>query len=196
MTSEQFFFCCYNRSTIFFSGHVPCNLSFLYSNSFSEGEGGGLKLGLYVFYHNNNFDVIKIHSAKTITREYKKNHGSIYGVNKTIIWFQIHFLFFNFFFSHNVAHANFFLCPFGALQNFFFFFLQILPLPPPPPPPPRDNYNFLAEFPERFLAMFEILVALHIHSKSIGLQKPVLKCKCNTSIGFISQVRKSTLFLR
>ena len=34
------------------------------------------------------------------------------------------------FFFRNVACANFFLCPFGALQMFF---LQILPLPPSPP---------------------------------------------------------------
>ena len=55
------------------------------------GWGGDLKLGLYVFHHNNNFDLINIYSAKTRTQ---KNYGSIYGVNKTIIWFQIHFLFF------------------------------------------------------------------------------------------------------
>ena len=34
MTSEQFLFCCYNRSAIIFSGHVPCK--FFYSNFFSE----------------------------------------------------------------------------------------------------------------------------------------------------------------
>ena len=46
---------------------------FLYSNFFSEGEEGGLKLGLYVFHHNNNhFNLINIYSAKTITIEYKK----------------------------------------------------------------------------------------------------------------------------
>ena len=61
---------------------------------FRKWKGGGLKLGLYVFHHNNNFNLINIYSAKTITIEYKKNYGSIYGVNKTIIWFQIHFLFF------------------------------------------------------------------------------------------------------
>ena len=34
---------------------------------FSEGEGG-VKLGLYVFHHNNNnFNLINIYSAKTIT---------------------------------------------------------------------------------------------------------------------------------
>ena len=59
MISEQIFFCCYNRSAIFF-WHVPCNF-------FSEGEGGGgLKLGLYVFHHNNNFNLINIYSTKTI----------------------------------------------------------------------------------------------------------------------------------
>ena len=72
---------------------------FFYRDIFSEGEGGGggLKLGLYVFHHNNNFNLINILSValiKTITIEYKKNYGSIYGVSKTIIWFQIHFLFF------------------------------------------------------------------------------------------------------
>ena len=61
---------------------------------FFIGEGGALRLGLYVFHHNNNFNLINIHSAKTITIEHKKSYGSIYGVNKTIIWLQIHFLFF------------------------------------------------------------------------------------------------------
>ena len=70
---------------------MPCN--FFYSNFFGRG-GGGLKLGLYVFHHNNNFNLINIYSAKTFTIEYKKNDGSIYDVNKTIISFQIHFLFF------------------------------------------------------------------------------------------------------
>ena len=55
--------------------------------------GGGLKLCPYVIHHNN-FNLINIYNAKTITIEYKKNYGSVYGVNKTIIWFQIHFLFF------------------------------------------------------------------------------------------------------
>ena len=34
---------------------------FFYSNFFfgREGGGGGLKLGLYVFHHNNNFDFNK-----------------------------------------------------------------------------------------------------------------------------------------
>ena len=59
---------------------------------FLEGEGGGLKLGLNVFHHNNKFNLINIYSTKTITIEYKK-YGSIYGVNKAIIWFPIHFLF-------------------------------------------------------------------------------------------------------
>ena len=42
---------------------------------FGRGGGGGwrgLKLGLYVFHHNNNFYLINIYSAKTITIEYKK----------------------------------------------------------------------------------------------------------------------------
>ena len=63
---------------------MPCN--FFHSNLLF-GRGGGLKLGLYVFHHNNNFNLRNIYSAKTITIEYKKNYGSIYGVNKTIIWF-------------------------------------------------------------------------------------------------------------
>ena len=66
--------------------------NFFYSNFF--WRGGGLKLSLYVFHHNNNFNLINIYSTKTITIENKKNYGSIYGVNKTIIWFQIRFLFF------------------------------------------------------------------------------------------------------
>ena len=59
MTSEQIFFCCYNRSA-FFSGHAPCNF-------FRKGRGGRLKLGLHVFHHNNNFNLINIYSTKTIT---------------------------------------------------------------------------------------------------------------------------------
>ena len=41
---------------------------------FGRGGGGwrGLKLVLYVFHHNNNFYLINIYSAKTITVEYKK----------------------------------------------------------------------------------------------------------------------------
>ena len=43
------------------------------------GGGGfvGLKLGLYVFHHNNNFNLISIYSAKTITIKCFKNYGSI-----------------------------------------------------------------------------------------------------------------------
>ena len=37
-----------------------CRADFFYSNVFSEGEGGELKLGLYVFHHHNNFDLINI----------------------------------------------------------------------------------------------------------------------------------------
>ena len=69
---------------------MPCNFFIV----IFLGRGGGLKLGLYVFHHNNNFNLINIYSAKTFTIEYKKNDGSIYDVNKTIISFQIHFLFF------------------------------------------------------------------------------------------------------
>ena len=39
---------------------------------FFFGRGGGLKLGLYVFHHNDNFNLINIYSAKTTTIEYKK----------------------------------------------------------------------------------------------------------------------------
>ena len=51
-----------------------CRANFFYIIIyFSVGEGGGgLKLGLYVFHHNNNFNLINIYSAKTITIEYKK----------------------------------------------------------------------------------------------------------------------------
>ena len=48
---------------------------FFYSNFFSKGEGGGsrVKIGLFVIHHNNNnFNLINIYSAKTITIEYKK----------------------------------------------------------------------------------------------------------------------------
>ena len=34
MISEQFFFCCFNRSANIFCGHVPCK--FFYSNYISE----------------------------------------------------------------------------------------------------------------------------------------------------------------
>ena len=44
---------------------------------------------------------------------------------------RLMFRFANFFF-HNVACANFFLCPFGALQKFFF------SNPSTPPPPPHE----------------------------------------------------------
>ena len=67
--------------------------------------GEGLKLGLYVLYHNNNFNLINIYSTKTL-------------------------MFCFAFFFHNVACAKIFLCPFGDLRIFF---LQILPLSPPPP---------------------------------------------------------------
>ena len=56
---------------IFFSGHVPCNFFFIVI-FFRKGRGGGLKLGLYVFHHNYNFNLINIYSAKTITIEYQK----------------------------------------------------------------------------------------------------------------------------
>ena len=49
---------------------MPCKFFFIVI--FSEGEGGGLKLGLYVIHHNNNFHLINIYTAKTITIEYKK----------------------------------------------------------------------------------------------------------------------------
>ena len=40
-------------------------LQFFFIVIFSEGEGGGgLKLGIYVFHHNNNFNLISIYSAK------------------------------------------------------------------------------------------------------------------------------------
>ena len=69
MISDQFFFCCYYRSAvIFFWAHAV--QIFFYSNFF--GRGGGLRLGLYVIHHNNNFNLINVYTAKTITIEYKK----------------------------------------------------------------------------------------------------------------------------
>ena len=47
MTFEQFSFSCYDRSAFFFSRYVPCKFLF-YIVTFSEGEVGGLKLGLCV----------------------------------------------------------------------------------------------------------------------------------------------------
>ena len=55
---------------------------------FGRGGEGGLKLGLFVFHHNNNFNLVNIYSAKTITIAYKKSYGSIYGVNKS--YFSAH----------------------------------------------------------------------------------------------------------
>ena len=93
MTSEQFLFCCHNRSANFFFWACAVQILFIVI-FFRKGRGGGgLRLGVYVFHHNNNFNLINIYSAKTMTIEYKKKYGSIYGVNKTIIWFQIHLLF-------------------------------------------------------------------------------------------------------
>ena len=66
---------------------------------------GGLKLGLYVFHHNNSFNLINIYSAKTITIEYKKIR--IYRC------FALQFFFYNF------ACVNFFYALLG-LCNFFF----------------------------------------------------------------------------
>ena len=71
MTSEHFFYCCNRSKKNFFPGMCCANFFFVVI-FFSEGEGGGLKLGLYVFQHNNNFNFINIYSAKTITIEYKK----------------------------------------------------------------------------------------------------------------------------
>ena len=51
-------------SAIFFSGHVPCKFFFIVIFFFRRG--GGLKLGLYVFHHDNNFNLINIYSAKTL----------------------------------------------------------------------------------------------------------------------------------
>ena len=66
-SQQAIFFAALIGFQIYFSGHLPCK--FFYSNYFSEGEGGG-ELGLYVFHHNNNFNLINIYSAKTITIEY------------------------------------------------------------------------------------------------------------------------------
>ena len=50
-----------------------CRANF-FDSFFFFGRGGGLKLGPYVIHHNNNnFNLINIYSAKTITIEYKKN---------------------------------------------------------------------------------------------------------------------------
>ena len=86
MTSKQLFFCCYNRSAIFFFSARAVQIFFIV---IFFARGGGLKLSLYVlyvFHHNNKFNLIKIYSAKTITIEYKKNYGSIYVVNKNLFY--------------------------------------------------------------------------------------------------------------
>ena len=81
MTSEQIFFCCYNRSVKKFSGHGPVQIFFIVF--FRKGEGEGvLKLGLYVLHHNNNFNLIKL------LQQHIKNYVSIYGVNKTSFGFR------------------------------------------------------------------------------------------------------------
>ena len=71
MTSEQFLFCCHNRSANFFFWAYAVQILFIVI-FFRKGRGGGLRLGVYVFHHNNNFNLINIYSAKTITIEYKK----------------------------------------------------------------------------------------------------------------------------
>ena len=86
-----FFFSAIIGLQFFFLGMC---LTHFYSIFFSERGGGAVKFGLYVFRHNNNFNLINIYSAKTFYNRIQKNYGSIYGVNKTIIWIQIHFLFF------------------------------------------------------------------------------------------------------
>ena len=47
-----------------------CRAIFFYSNFFFGRGGGGVELGLYVFHHNDNFNLINIYSAKTIKIEY------------------------------------------------------------------------------------------------------------------------------
>ena len=93
------------------------------SNFFQKGRG--VKLGLYVFHHNNNFNLINVYYAKTVTIEYKKNYGSI------------DVLLCNFFF-HNVVCANF-LCPLGLCKFFLYKSVFHSPTPPPPPPPPTTT---------------------------------------------------------
>ena len=71
MTSEYFFFAAILGLQIFFLQGM-CHANFFFLVIFFGRGGGGLKLGLYVFHHNNNFNLINIYSAKTITIEYKK----------------------------------------------------------------------------------------------------------------------------
>ena len=106
MTSEQIFFAAIIGLQNFFSGHVPSKFLVMF---FGRG-GGGLKLDLYVFLHNNNFNLINIYSVKTLM-----------------------FCFAIFFFTK--LRVQIFLCPFGTLQIFF----TNSSTPPPPPPPPRDQ---------------------------------------------------------
>ena len=121
MTSEQLFFCCYNRSAIFF-----------------WAGGGVLKLGLNVFHHNNNFNLINIYSAKTLMS-----------------------CFANFFFTC-VACATFFMPFWGPA----IFFLQILPLPPPPPlplpPPQKINWSV----PYYYYYYFKMFLPVNVVAKS------------------------------
>ena len=87
---SNFFFRCYNRSSffIFFLGMCHAN-SFLWYFFFVRGGGGkGLKLGLSVFHHNNNFKLINIYSTKTL-----------------MFCFVIFF---------TMLRVQIFLCPFGA----------------------------------------------------------------------------------
>ena len=50
-----------------------CRAIFFILIFFRKGRGGGvLKFGLYVFHHNNNFNLINIYIAETITIKYKK----------------------------------------------------------------------------------------------------------------------------
>ena len=71
MTSEQFFFAAIIglQKKIFWACAVQ--IFFFIIIFFRKGRGG-LKLGLYVFHHNNNFNLINIYSVKTIAIEYRK----------------------------------------------------------------------------------------------------------------------------
>ena len=80
-----------------------------------------------MFHHNNNFNLINIYSAKTITIEYKicgfnvLNRFQTYSNSIACAITTFDVLLCNFFF-HNAACANFFMPSWGSAIFFYKFF--------------------------------------------------------------------------
>ena len=101
MTSENFFFAAIIDLKFFV---WACALQIFFYSNFFFGIGEGLKLGLYVLYHNNNFNLINIYSTKTL-----------------MFCFAV-------FFSQCCVCKIFFYALLGICKFFFYKFF-----PPPPP---------------------------------------------------------------